>query len=89
MVCGTTKRRLRRTCRHNGDGKPIKAVAQVTKQAFVYVFDRVKGKAVWVEEQPVPASNVPGEERRRNDTNVSHQTRADRHQGRRDEDLIN
>ncbi len=44
------------------DGKPIKAVAQVTKQAFVYVFDRVTGKPVWpIEEQPVPASAVPGE----------------------------
>jgi quinoprotein glucose dehydrogenase len=43
-------------------GKPIKAVAQVTKQAFVYVFDRVTGKPVWpIEEQPVPASTVPGE----------------------------
>ena len=44
------------------DGKPIKAVAQVTKQAFVYVFDRITGKPVWpIEEQPVPASTVPGE----------------------------
>jgi quinoprotein glucose dehydrogenase len=44
------------------EGKRIKAVAQVTKQAFVYVFDRVTGKPVWpIEEQPVPASNVPGE----------------------------
>jgi outer membrane protein assembly factor BamB len=29
------------------DGKPIKAVAQATKQAFLYVFDRVTGKPVW------------------------------------------
>jgi quinoprotein glucose dehydrogenase len=44
------------------DGKPIKAVAQVTKQAFVYVFDRVTGKPVWpIEERPVPASSIPGE----------------------------
>jgi len=64
------------------DGKPIKAVAQVTKQAFVYVFDRVTGKPVWpIEEQPVPASNVPGESGVE-DTTVSHQTRADRHSGR-------
>ncbi len=40
-------------------GKPIKAVAQVTKQAFVYVFDRVTGQPVWpIEEQPVPASKT-------------------------------
>jgi quinoprotein glucose dehydrogenase len=44
------------------DGKRIKAVAEVTKQAFLYVFDRVTGKPVWpIEEQPVPASSVPGE----------------------------
>jgi glucose dehydrogenase len=44
------------------DGKRIKAVAQVTKQAFLYVFDRVTGKPVWpIEEQPVPPSSVPGE----------------------------
>jgi len=29
------------------DGKKIKAVAQVTKQAFTFVFDRVTGKPVW------------------------------------------
>ena len=44
------------------DGQRIKAVAQVTKQAFTYVFDRVSGKPVWpIEERPVPASTVPGE----------------------------
>jgi quinoprotein glucose dehydrogenase len=43
-------------------GKPIKAVAQPTKQAFLYVFDRITGEPVWpIEEQPVPASSVPGE----------------------------
>ncbi len=45
------------------DGKPIKAVAQPTKQAFLYVFDRITGKPVWpIEEQPMPASTVPGEQ---------------------------
>jgi quinoprotein glucose dehydrogenase len=44
------------------DGKKIKAVAQVTKQAFTFVFDRVTGQPVWpIEERPVPQSNVPGE----------------------------
>jgi quinoprotein glucose dehydrogenase len=44
------------------DGRSIKAVAQVTKQAFVYVFDRVTGRPVWpIEDRPVPASGVPGE----------------------------
>ena len=44
------------------DGKPIKAVAQVSKQAFIYVFDRVTGEPVWpIEERPVPQSKVPGE----------------------------
>jgi quinoprotein glucose dehydrogenase len=44
------------------DGKKIKAVAQVTKQAFTFVFDRVTGKPVWpIEERPVPQSSAPGE----------------------------
>jgi quinoprotein glucose dehydrogenase len=43
-------------------GRRIKAVAQVTKQAFVHVFDRRNGTPVWpIEERPVPASNVAGE----------------------------
>ena len=29
------------------DGKPVKAVVQLTKQAFAYVFDRTNGKPVW------------------------------------------
>jgi quinoprotein glucose dehydrogenase len=43
-------------------GKAIKAVALPTKQAFLYVFDRVTGQPVWpIEERPVPQSDVPGE----------------------------
>ena len=46
----------------NVDGRRIKAVAQVTKQAFTFVFDRVTGKPVWpIVERPVPQSSVPGE----------------------------
>jgi quinoprotein glucose dehydrogenase len=44
------------------DGKPIKAIVQLTKQAFAYVFDRATGQPVWpMPEMPVPASDVPGE----------------------------
>jgi quinoprotein glucose dehydrogenase len=44
------------------DGRPIKAVAIVSKQAFTYVFDRVTGEPVWpIVEQPVPTGDVPGE----------------------------
>ncbi|HIF22163.1 MAG TPA: hypothetical protein EYQ27_09715 [Gemmatimonadetes bacterium] len=40
------------------DGRLIKAVAQVTKQAFTYVFDRVTGEPVWpIEERPVGESD--------------------------------
>jgi quinoprotein glucose dehydrogenase len=43
-------------------GKQIKAVAQVSKQGFVYVLDRVTGAPVWpIEERPVPRSSIPGE----------------------------
>jgi quinoprotein glucose dehydrogenase len=70
------------------DGKPIKAVAQVTKQAFVYVFDRLTGKPVWpIEERPVPASTVPGESPSKTQPFPTKPAPFDI-QGVRDEDLI-
>jgi len=43
-------------------GRRIRAVAQLTKSGFCFVFDRVTGKPVWpIEEKPVPASKVEGE----------------------------
>lgn len=43
-------------------GKIIKAIAQPTKQGFVYVLDRTNGKPVWpIPEKPVPKGDVPGE----------------------------
>lgn len=45
------------------DGKMIDAVAQPTKQGFLFVFDRVTGAPLWpIEERPVPQSDVPGEQ---------------------------
>src|SRR6185312_11568882 len=44
------------------NGKAIKAVALPSKEAFLYVFDRVTGQPVWpIEERPVPQGDVPGE----------------------------
>jgi quinoprotein glucose dehydrogenase len=44
------------------NGKPIKAVAEPTKQGFLFVLDRVTGKPVWpIPEKPVPRGKVPGE----------------------------
>jgi quinoprotein glucose dehydrogenase len=44
------------------NGQPVKAVAQVSKQGFLYVFDRVTGQPIWpIEERPVPQSTIPGE----------------------------
>jgi quinoprotein glucose dehydrogenase len=44
------------------DGKPVKAVAVMGKQAMLYVFDRVTGRPVFpIEERPVPKGDVPGE----------------------------
>ena len=45
------------------DGKPIKALAQVSKQGFIYAFDRVTGEPIWpIEERPVATdTNMPGE----------------------------
>ncbi len=46
----------------NVDGRAIKAVAQPTKQGFLYVFDRVTGVPVWpIEERPVEKGTVPDE----------------------------
>ena len=43
-------------------GKPVPAVAQITKTGFVFLFDRVTGKPLFdIEERPVAPSPVPGE----------------------------
>jgi quinoprotein glucose dehydrogenase len=44
------------------DGKTIDAVAQTTKQGYLFVFDRVSGKPLFpIEERPYPSSPIPGE----------------------------
>lgn len=44
------------------DGKELEAVAQTTKQGFVYLFDRASGKPLFpVEYKKYPPSDVPGE----------------------------
>jgi quinoprotein glucose dehydrogenase len=44
------------------DGKQIDAVAQTTKQGFVYLFDRAKGKPLFpIESRKYPPSTMPGE----------------------------
>ncbi|GAB3907759.1 hypothetical protein GCM10028803_42090 [Larkinella knui] len=44
------------------DGKKVDAVSVLSKQGFLFVFDRVTGKPLFpIEERPMPASTVPGE----------------------------
>jgi len=44
------------------NGKKVEAVAQITKQGYVFLFDRVTGKPLFdISEVPVPASDIPGE----------------------------
>jgi quinoprotein glucose dehydrogenase len=44
------------------NGKPVKALAQATKQSVLYVLNRVNGEPVWpIVERAVPAGDVPGE----------------------------
>jgi len=44
-------------------GRPVDAVAQVTKSGLVFVFDRVTGAPLFpIEERPAPASTLAGEE---------------------------
>lgn len=49
------------TVTHNGE--KIDAVAQVTKQGYVFLFNRETGEPLFpIEEMPAPASDIPGEE---------------------------
>ncbi len=44
------------------DGRAVDVAVQLTKQGYVFVFDRVTGEPVWpIEERAVPASDVQGE----------------------------
>jgi quinoprotein glucose dehydrogenase len=44
------------------DGKPVDAVAQTTKQGWVYLFDRTNGKPLFpIEYRKYPASSLAGE----------------------------
>jgi quinoprotein glucose dehydrogenase len=48
------------TIRHNG--KTIDAVAQITKNGFIFMFDRTSGQPIFpIEEKPVPQNALPGE----------------------------
>jgi quinoprotein glucose dehydrogenase len=70
------------------DGRRVKAVAQVTKQGFVFVFDRVTGRPLWpIEDRPVPQSKVPGEKTAATQPFPTRPAPIDR-QGVRPDDLI-
>jgi quinoprotein glucose dehydrogenase len=44
------------------NGRTVKVVAQPTKQAWLYVFDRISGQPIWpIEERPVARGDVPNE----------------------------
>jgi quinoprotein glucose dehydrogenase len=46
----------------NAGGRRIKAVVQLTKMSFAFVFDRTNGEPVFpIEERPVPQTDAPGE----------------------------
>ncbi|MEX0891089.1 MAG: pyrroloquinoline quinone-dependent dehydrogenase, partial [Gemmatimonadota bacterium] len=45
------------------DGQQVPGIFQATKQSFLYAFNRETGEPIWpIEERPVPASDVPGEQ---------------------------
>jgi glucose dehydrogenase len=45
------------------EGKRVDAVAQTSKQGFLFLFDRATGKPLFpIEERSFPASQIPGEE---------------------------
>jgi quinoprotein glucose dehydrogenase len=44
------------------NGQTVKAIAQPTKQSFLYVLNRETGEPIWpIPEMPVPAGDVPAE----------------------------
>ncbi len=44
------------------EGRQIRAAMQLSKQGFLYVFDRATGEPVWpIEEREVPQTGIPGE----------------------------
>jgi quinoprotein glucose dehydrogenase len=44
------------------NGRIVKALAQPTKQCYLYVFNRETGQPIWpIEERPVEKGDVPGE----------------------------
>lgn len=44
------------------NGRTFEALAQITKQSYIYVFDRLTGQPLFpIHEHPYPASTVPGE----------------------------
>src|SRR6185436_3083715 len=68
--------------------RAIKAVAQASKQGWVYVFDRITGQPVWpIEERPVEQSTVPMEKSSRTQRFVTRPPAFDR-QGVSQDDLI-
>jgi quinoprotein glucose dehydrogenase len=43
-------------------GKTVKALAQASKQSFLYVLDRETGRPIWpMHERPAPKGDLPGE----------------------------
>src|SRR5262249_20894298 len=70
------------------DGRRVKAVAQVTKQGYVFAFDRVTGTPLWpIEDRPVPQSSVPGEKTAATQPTPTKPAPADI-QGVREDDLL-
>ncbi len=70
------------------NGRPVKALAQPTKQAFLYMFNRETGEPIFpIEERPVEQSTVPGEKTSRTQPFPTKPPAYDR-QGFTNDDLI-
>jgi len=69
------------------DGKTVKAIAQPSKQSFLYVLNRETGEPIWpIPEIPKPAGDVPGE--CIHHATYSHKPPAFDRQSVKDDDLI-
>jgi quinoprotein glucose dehydrogenase len=72
----------------NVNGRSVKALAQPTKHAFLFVLNRDTGEPIWpIEERPVPQSDVPGERTSPTQPFPTRPAPFDRH-GMTDDDLL-
>jgi quinoprotein glucose dehydrogenase len=72
----------------NVSGRRIPGIFQITKQSYIYSFNRHTGEPIWpMEERPAPQSKVPGEKLSKTQRHPTRPAPID-FQGRKESDLV-